>query len=132
MLLKTIRILFVVLAIMATILFFPLKTGCEGDHRVQAIRRDFTNLISHLDSYRGLGRKGYPTEEQGLEALVEKPTTEPLPQDWVQALPEFPLDPWKNPYRYQFPGSKNPDEPEITSAGPDGMWGNEDDFSSQD
>ena len=99
--------------------------------RVQTTRQDFTTLISHLDQYRTLGRS-YPTETQGLEALVKKPNTSPIPRDWVQALPELPLDPWKNPYTYKFPGSKKQNEPELISNGPDGVFGNEDDLSSQD
>jgi len=70
--------------------------------------------------------------EQGLKALVERPTSDPLPREWAQALPEIPRDDWRKPYRYQFPGSKIPNEPEIISAGPDGIFGNEDDLSSQD
>jgi general secretion pathway protein G len=132
MLLKTIRILFVVFAIIATILFFPFKTGCSGGHRIQAIRRDFTTLVSYLDQYQNTGRNGYPTEEQGLEALVKRPTTDPLAWEWVQALPEIPLDPWQNSYRYKFPGSKKENEPELIRAGPDGKFGTEDDLSSQD
>ncbi|MCL4164907.1 UNVERIFIED_CONTAM: hypothetical protein GTU68_008922, partial [Idotea baltica] len=99
--------------------------------RVQTTRQDFTTLISHLDSYRNLGRS-YPTESQGLEALVNKPNTSPIPRDWIKALPELPMDPWKNPYTYKFPGSKKPNEPELISSGPDGIPGNEDDLSSQD
>ncbi len=105
---------------------------CGGGSRVQTTRQDFTTLITHLDHYRNLGRNGYPTNEQGLQALVERPTTEPLPEDWVQALPEVFPDPWQNPYRYQMPGSKKDHEPELISAGPDGVFDNEDDLSSQD
>ena len=63
---------------------------------------------------------------------MKRPTKEPLPNEWVQAIPEVPLDPWLNPYRYQMPGSKKENEPELISAGPDGRFGTEDDKSSQD
>lgn len=127
---KTICLIVAVLAVAAAALVFNSRTsGCHPPGL--SIRQDFCTLISHLDQYRNLGRS-YPTNEQGLKALVERPTTEPLPEDWVQALPEIPLDPWENPYRYQMPGSKKDKEPELISAGPDGIFDNEDDLSSQD
>ena len=62
------------------------------------------------------------------------PTDENLARVWRGPYLDeaVPADPWGNPYRYQFPGSKRPNEPEIISAGPDGILGNEDDLSSQD
>jgi len=115
--------------ILGSVIFASRSFGDSA--RVQTTRQDFTTLISHLDQYRNLGRN-YPTEAQGLEALVKKPNTSPIPRDWVQALPELPIDPWKNPYTYKFPGSKKPNEPELISNGPDGVFGNDDDLSSQD
>ena len=104
-----------------------------GNPRVYACRGNFTSLKSNLDLYKMNGLKGYPTTEQGLQALVEKPTTEPIPEDWIQMLkPVKLLDPWGNPYTYYFPGTKNPNKPEIISSGPDGVFGNDDDLSSQD
>lgn len=100
--------------------------------RVQRTRGDFTSLISHLDSYKMLGGRGYPTQSQGLEALVSKPTASPIPKDWTKRFNEIPLDGWGNPYRYQMPGSKNANEPEIISAGIDGKFDTDDDMRSQD
>ena len=100
--------------------------------RLQTADRDFTALMSFLDTYKMNGRKGYPTEAQGLEALVTKPNTSPIPKRWAQGPPEVPQDPWGNPYGYKFPGSKRPNEPELISNGPDGIFGNDDDLSSQD
>ena len=109
------------------------KRGREKreEARVQTTREDLTTLITHLDQYRNIGGR-YPTEPQGLEALVRKPQSLPRPRDWVQSLPEMPKDIWGNPYTYKFPGSKKPNEPELISNGPDGVSGNEDDLSSQD
>ena len=116
--------------ILGSVIFASRSFGEQA--RIQTARRDFTTLISHLDSYRTNGRRGYPTEAQGLKALVQKPNTSPIPRDWAQAFPEVPQDPWGNEYSYKFPGSKQPNEPEIVSNGPDGILGNEDDLSSQD
>ena len=129
---KAICILFAVITIVVIASTFIFGTISFNRASIEPTRRDFTTLISHLETYRMNGRKGYPTNEQGLNALVARPTIEPLPLEWTQAFPEIPLDGWGKPYRYQFPGSKNPNDPEIISAGPDGIFGNEDDRSSQD
>ncbi len=72
-----------------------------------------------------------PSTAQGLKALVEKPTDDPVPVRWVQMMPKIPLDPWGKPYVYQFPGSKKPETFEIICSGPDGMKGTGDDLSNQ-
>ena len=46
----------------------------------------------------------YPTNEQGIAALVSKPTTQPVPQHWVQYLKAVPVDQWGTPYQYVYPG----------------------------
>ena len=74
----------------------------------------------------------YPTTQQGFDALVNKPTSPPVPRRWQRLLNEIPRDPWGNEYQYRFPGRKDPNEPEIISLGPDGQENTEDDISSQD
>lgn len=69
----------------------------------------------------------YPTTEQGLEALVERPSIPPIPKEWIQKLESIPLDPWGNPYVYTF----DPDEIpgyriELFSLGPDGEESDDD------
>lgn len=61
----------------------------------------------------------FPTTEQGLEAMVKRPTTEPVPRKWSQLLESVPLDPWGQPYQYAFPGKRNPKSYDIYSWGPD-------------
>ena len=99
--------------------------------RIQGVRTDFNALISQLDFYSTLGKKGYPTESQGLEALVTRPTTSPIPRDWAQSVKEIPTDPWNIEYQYKMPG-KDGANFEIISAGPDKIFGTDDDLSSQD
>ena len=52
----------------------------------------------------------YPTTQQGLEALVRKPTVAPIPNKYSPEgyIKEIPADPWGNPYIYRSPGEKNP------------------------
>ena len=73
----------------------------------------------------------YPTEEQGFSALIERSTLPHIPDQWERLHGEEPRDSWGNLYLYRFPGSKNPNEPEIISLGIDGVI-SEDDMSSQD
>lgn len=98
--------------------------------RNQQSEADFASFQSALEMYR-LTAGTYPTNEQGLDALIEKPTVAPLPGRWMQIMKKMPLDAWGNTYDYKFPGSKNPLKPEITSKGPDGIVGSGDDLSSQ-
>lgn len=92
---------------------------------------DLREFTSALEMYRLNGGQ-YPTSEQGLHALVEKPTSSPEPKRWAKAMNQLHPDVWGNPYLYKFPGSKIPEKPEIISAGPDGIPGNTDDISSQE
>ena len=121
--------LIIILLILTDRCFFQKSFGTQA--RIQTVRQDFTKLHIRLYDYHEEGEV-YPSSTQGLHALVEKPTTDPLPNKWVQTLSELPLDPWESPYRYQFPGTKNPNEPEIICAGPDRWFGTKDDLSSQE
>ena len=60
-----------------------------------------------------------PTTEQGLQALVTQPQSEPRPPRWYQLCKELPQDPWNNNYIYKCPGVKNPKGYDLYSAGPD-------------
>ncbi|MDB4284635.1 type II secretion system major pseudopilin GspG [bacterium] len=99
--------------------------------RVQRVRSDFNTIGSQIDTYEMLGKRGFPTEAQGLDALVKKPTSSPIPRDWTNSLPEIPRDPWTIEYQYKMPG-KDGANYELISAGKDKIFGTEDDLSSQD
>ena len=60
----------------------------------------------------------YPTTEQGLQALVLRPDTDPRPLHWHQLHKELPKDPWQNDYVYVCPGIKHRDTYDLYSAGP--------------
>ena len=67
----------------------------------------------------------YPTTEQGLQALIMKPSLEPLPPNWKTGgyLEKLPNDPWGNPYLYLQPGRNG--EIDVFSQGADGQPGGE-------
>lgn len=123
----------IVLGIIAMILggaIYMLK-GIGNSAKLKQVDADFASLSNALKAYE-MNAGTYPTTQQGLRALVEKPTTTPVPRRWSQISTKVPLDPWKQEYLYKFPGSKNPTEFELISKGPDGQEKTEDDFSSQD
>ena len=71
-----------------------------------------------------------PTTAQGLRALVEKPTTEPIPRRWIQIEEKIELDPWGQEYHYEFPGKHNKTSFDVYSSGPDRQLGTDDDIGN--
>ena len=71
-----------------------------------------------------------PTTQQGLKALVSRPSTEPMPRRWRQLLEKIPLDPWGEEYVYYSPGKKNPKGFDLFSKGPDRQEGGGDDIGN--
>jgi general secretion pathway protein G len=116
----------VVLAIIALIagLIVPNVIGRPDEARVTVAAADLRTVSAALKMYR-LDNGGYPTTEQGLEALAERPTTAPLPRTWPQEgyLAEVPRDPWDRPYVYRSPGANGGFD--LLSLGKDGKPGGE-------
>jgi general secretion pathway protein G len=75
----------------------------------------------------------YPTTEQGLEALVASPDSASAKWrgPYIRQARQF-RDPWGNKYQYQYPGENNANGYDLTSGGPDGQTGTEDDISNYD
>ena len=92
--------LMVVLVIIGALaaLIVPNVLNRADDARITAARTDVNNLMQALKLYR-LDNQRYPTAEQGLSALVTKPTSEPLPTNWKTYLDKLPNDPWGRPYQ---------------------------------
>jgi general secretion pathway protein G len=123
----------IVLGIIAMILggaIFAMK-GIGDAAKLKQVEADFKSLESALQMYK-LNAGTFPTTQQGLKALQEKPSTTPVPRRWVQVMNKIPMDPWGAPYNYRFPGKKRANEPEMISKGPDGMENTGDDLNSQD
>ena len=97
----------------------------------KAARIKINSMKTLLESYKLVGGV-YPSESQGLQALVTKPTSAPTPRRWKQQMSTLPLDPWQSEFVYKYPGTKDPSTYEIISKGEDGQLGTEDDISSQD
>ena len=90
--------------------------------RVTAAHAQINSFMTALGAYK-LDTGIFPTTEQGLQALRDRPTG--LTQWDGPYLPqEIPVDPWAHPYVYKFPGEHG-DEPDIISYGGDGQPGGE-------
>jgi len=116
----------VVIAILAALaaLIVPKVMSRPDEARVVAARQDIASLLQALKLYR-LDNLRYPTTEQGLAALVTRPTLAPVPPNWKPGgyLERLPRDPWGNPYQYLSPGLRG--EVDVFSFGADGVAGGE-------
>ncbi|WP_212644765.1 type II secretion system major pseudopilin GspG [Delftia sp. PE138] len=114
-------VVLVIIGVLAA-LIVPNVLDRADDARVTAARTDITNISQALKLYR-LDNQRYPTAEQGLQALIIRPTSGPLPNNWKPYLEKLPNDPWGRPYQYLNPGIKGPID--IMSFGADGQAGGE-------
>ena len=114
-------VVLVIIGVLAA-LIVPNVLDRADDARVTAARTDITNISQALKLYR-LDNQRYPTAEQGLQSLIVRPTSGPLPNNWKPYLEKLPNDPWGRPYQYLNPGIKGPID--IMSFGADGQAGGE-------
>ena len=114
-------VVLVIIGVLAA-LIVPNVIERADDARVTAARTDINNLMQALKLYR-LDNQRYPTAEQGLQALIVRPTSGPLPNNWKPYLEKLPNDPWGRPYQYLNPGVKG--EIDVMSFGADGQPGGE-------
>jgi general secretion pathway protein G len=103
-------------------LVVPKLMGKPGEARITAAKVDIASLMQALKLYK-LDNQRYPTTEQGLQSLVEKPTGGPAANGWKTGgyVDKLPKDPWGNPYQYLSPGVKG--EVDLFSLGADGQPG---------
>lgn len=80
---------------------------------------DIKNISTQLQLYESQNLRP-PSTEQGLQALVTQPTSEPLPPKWRALMEELPQDPWGNAYQYKYPAERSKKAYDIFSWGPDG------------
>ena len=89
---------------------------------VLAARQDIDTFVQALKLYR-LDNQRYPSTEQGLQALITKPTLAPIPPNWKTGgyIDRLKLDPWGLAYQYQMPGTRG--DVDVFSYGADGTPG---------
>ena len=109
-------------------MILPRLAGRSEQARVAIARADInSNIAMALDLYE-LDNGSYPTTEQGLDALLEKPASSPTPVNWNGPyLKKEPKDPWGNLYKYSYPAVNNSKgDFDLYSLGPNGVEGEDD------
>ncbi|MDM0045341.1 type II secretion system major pseudopilin GspG [Variovorax dokdonensis] len=114
-------VVLVIIGVLAA-LIVPNVIDRADDARVTAARTDVNNLMQALKLYR-LDNQRYPTAEQGLQALLTRPSTGPAAPNWKPYVEKLPKDPWGQSYQYLNPGVKG--EIDVFSFGADGQPGGE-------
>jgi general secretion pathway protein G len=111
----------VIMGVLAA-LVVPKLLNRTGESKVAAAKVDIATIMQALKLYK-LDNQRYPTTEQGLQALIEKPTGGPAANGWKAGgyVEKMPKDPWGNPYQYLSPGIKG--EIDVFSYGADGQPG---------
>jgi general secretion pathway protein G len=81
-----------------------MKQLMEKEMKIEAVKRDIQTIEMALKLYR-IDCGNYPTTEQGLEALIKKPETVPIPSNWRDGgyVTKYPIDPWGHPFYYASP-----------------------------
>ena len=129
---------FTLLEIMIVVLIIGLLIGVamKGMKQLEFARE--VTVKGHIEGYKTSllmyqGQNGnFPTTEQGLNALVTKPSSEPRPRNWRPQMDALTPDPWQKDYNYAMPGKHNPKSYDIYSSGPDGIPDTADDIGNWD
>jgi general secretion pathway protein G len=116
-------VVLVILGVLAAMIA-PKIMDRPDEARIVAAKQDIATIIQALKMYR-LDNIRYPTTEQGLQALITKPTLDPIPENWKSGgyLEKVPKDPWGNAYVYLNPGRHG--DIDVMSLGADGQTGGE-------
>jgi general secretion pathway protein G len=119
-------VVIIILGLLAAIVM-PRVVGETDRARYEQAKVQMRILEDALKRYK-LDNGVYPATEQGLDALVRKPSAGILPRKWPEGgyldKTEIPIDPWGNPYIYISPGLHSPDY-DLRSFGADGLEGGE-------
>lgn len=127
-----ILVVVVIIGLLASFLV-PKVIGHVDSARVQTAQQNIASISQQLKLYR-LNNFIYPTTEQGLKALVTKPTLAPIPENYRDGgyIEKLPLDPWNREFQYLSPGKHH--DFDLWSMGPDGVTdgegGNKDDLTN--
>lgn len=118
-----VMIVVVILGILAAVVV-PKILDRPDTAKIAAAKSDIAVIMQQLKLYR-LDNSIYPSTDQGLNALIVKPATNPLPTNWKTGgyLERLPNDPWGRPYLYLNPGLKG--EIDVYTLGADGQPGGE-------
>jgi general secretion pathway protein G len=122
-LVEIIIVLSIIAVLMGTAIYY--MKGAVGGAKITAVDADIANITALLKLYE-INNRFLPTTEQGLKALVEKPSSEPVPRRWSKLADKVFTDPWQRPYGYVYPGKRNPSGFDLYSLGEDGVESDDD------
>jgi general secretion pathway protein G len=108
-----------IIAVLGAALIYGIKGNVDVAKETR-VESDIKSIVTQLKVYEARNLQP-PTTEQGLKALVEMPTIEPVPERWTQLLEEMPKDPWKHEFRYQYPAKRSKADYDVYSLGKDGV-----------
>ena len=122
---------FTLLEVMVVVVIIAIMAAAVGPKLLESIntaskKRAVTDIVSiegALKLYKA-ENYAYPSTDQGLEALINKPSGDPAPKNWRAYMDKTPMDPWENPYKYLSPGSHG--DFDLYSLGPDGIQSEDD------
>jgi general secretion pathway protein G len=106
-----------IIALLLGAAIYKLSGNVEYSRHVR-VGADLQGIGTQLKVYESMNGF-FPTTEQGLQALVTQPSSDPKPARWYQLYSQLPRDPWQNNYVYRAPGTKNPTGYDLYSPGPD-------------
>jgi general secretion pathway protein G len=114
-----------IIALLLGAAIYKLGGNVEYSRHIR-VAADVQGINTQLKVYESMNGF-FPSTEQGLQALVTQPTTDPQPVRWYQLYSQLPKDPWQNNYVYRSPGTKNPTSFDLFSPGPDHLPDTNDD-----
>lgn len=125
-----IMVVVIIIGVLAAIVM-PKFFGRTKEAKENAAKSQIEIFSTTLDAYQ-LDNDVFPSTEQGLDALISKPNTPPVPTNWKGPYlsNEIPLDPWGNKYIYKCSGEHNTNSYDVSSNGPDGKPGGGDDITN--
>ncbi|MCB1235786.1 MAG: type II secretion system major pseudopilin GspG [Verrucomicrobiae bacterium] len=105
-----------------------MLVGWLDEAKLERVRGDLNTIDLAIKGYERGNYSKPPTQDQGLQALVEKPTGDPQPERWRAYLEDAKalLDPWGNQYQYRYPAQKSKRKYDVWSLGEDGVESDDD------
>jgi len=128
-LIELVLVLTIIMILVGSGIYIINKEGVLDTAQETRITGDLQAVATQLQVYEARNGR-VPSTEQGLQALVEKPTAQPVPERWTALLDEIPKDPWQQPYKYRYPAQKSKKAYDIYSVGKDGQENTTDDIGN--
>jgi general secretion pathway protein G len=113
-----------IIAVLGAATIYLIK-GNVDVAKATRVDADIKNIVTQIKVFEARNLQP-PTTEQGIKALVEMPTIEPVPERWTQLLEEMPKDPWNRPFQYVYPAKRSKAPYDVFSLGADGIESGDD------